>query len=266
MVAAIGIGMLIVAARYLRQTRDHAAGRQATAGEGARNGLRNVLAIGAAMFGTLALFYAVAGAASWPSGLSERALYVYGFSSLRIVPYLPLMTGPLAFVASVVVDVLLYVVRMETLSTAPSVRQRLSAAIEHVRAKGHTAVVAAHSQGSVVAVDVIGRTLAAGAPTASRLITAGSPLHSLYARFLGSTPESRAADDDAAFLEPPQWINVSREGDYVGAGQERRGVKEINLGAGGHTGYWKSPALWTAVASGNLSDGFRRSGAAQDLR
>jgi hypothetical protein len=39
-------------------------------------------------------------------------------------------------------------------------------------------------------------------------------------------------------------MNFCREGDYLGAAQARPTVEEINLGPGGHTGYWRLGALW----------------------
>ena len=153
-------------------------------------------------------------------------------------------------VTGTVVDVLFYMVSSHELSTADNLRCRLSRVIEYARSRtGAPVVVAAHSQGSVVAVDVIGRARANNAPTATCLITAGSPVDALYQRFLGSSPEDRAAAEDLAFARPCTGMNFSREGDYIGAGQRRPGVKEINSGRGGHTGYWRSKKLWNDTLS-----------------
>ena len=249
MIGGIAVGALIVAFVYrLRAERPPAP--SGTAGEFARKGARWVLLAGAVTFVVLCVVYATADRMWTAPNWTQEALEVYSLSSLRIVPYLPFTIGPLAVVTGIVVDVLFYMVSSQELSTAENLRHRLSRVIEYARSRtGAPVVVAAHSQGSVVAVDVIGRARANNAPTATCLITAGSPVDALYERFLGSSPEDRAAAEDLAFAAPVHWINFSREGDYIGAGQRRPGVKEINLGRGGHTGYWRSKKLWNDTLS-----------------
>ena len=249
LVALVALGMLGVVAVYVRRAKKPAAGGR-NAGEFARDAVKGVLAAGAVVFAVLSLVYAVASVTSFRTELSQAALWVYGFSSLRFIPYLPLMIGPLAFVAGIMVDVLFYITNDASISTAAILRRRLRLALDYVRSRTDAPIIlAAHSQGSVIAADVVGREGAsrAGARVPVCLVTAGSPIVSLYERFLGSTLESRAQDDGCTFAEPPLWVNFSREGDYIGATQHRDGVDEINLGIGGHTGYWTSDKLWSRV-------------------
>ena len=257
LVALVALGMLVVVVVYLRRAKKPAtAGRNA--GEFARDGVKGVFAAGAGVFVVLAIVYALASVTSFRTELSQAALWVYGLSSLRFIPYLPLMIGPLAFVAGIVVDVLFYITNDASISTAGVLRRRLGIALDYVRSQTDAPIIlAAHSQGSVIAVDVLGRESASpgGARVPVCLVTAGSPIFSLFARFLGSTPESRAHDDGCAFSESPHWLNFSREGDYVGAKQNRGSVEEINLGIGGHTGYWKSEELWSQVIRSHLLRG-----------
>jgi hypothetical protein len=244
MVALVALGLVCVAVLYFMRARKPAENPpEQTAGELARNGGRVVLAIGAATFAALCLVYVWSAVTDWRTGWSLSALEVYSFSALRFLPYIPLMVGPLAVVAGIVVDILFYIVPMTRLSTAAELHGRLGAVLEHVRSTtGAPIVVAAHSQGTVIAVDVLGRGLATNPIL---LITAGSPVVSLYARFLGSTPEIRA-DAAGVSFRAPRWINFWREGDYIGAVQRRDGVIEVNLGRGGHTAYWQdeNKMLW----------------------
>jgi hypothetical protein len=241
MVGLVALGLLIVAAVYLELAKKPAKQPpEKTAGQFARNGGRAVLATGAATFFVLCIVYSVLALTQWRSGWSSSALEVYSYSALRFVPYIPLMVGPLAIVAGIVVDILFYIVPMKDLSTAAVLRGRLNAVLDHMLSKGVPVVVAAHSQGTVIAVDVIGRR----AGHAVMLITAGSPVASLYERFLGSTPETRAEVDGDPFRKPLPWINFWREGDYIGAVQKPEAARERNLGIGGHTGYWREKNLW----------------------
>jgi pimeloyl-ACP methyl ester carboxylesterase len=188
----------------------------------------------------------VLGAVGWHTQSNLTAAQIYTVSALRIVPYLPLVVGPLAIVAGIMVDVILYATAHPAISTASVLQARFRLAFEYASALHEgPIVVAAHSQGTVIAVDALGQQ-PAGSDRAV-LITAGSPLASLYGRFLGSTPETRAPR--GAFRQPLVWQNFSRTGDYIGASQFRADVHEHDLGPGGHTGYWKVPALWTTVLS-----------------
>jgi hypothetical protein len=99
----------------------------------------------------------------------------------------------------------------------------------------------------VIALDVIGQARGDGRPSA--VFTAGSPIESLYARFLGSTLETRARtfEQKKGFERPSSWINFSRSADYVGAAQKDHDAQESMLDGGTHTGYWKLPAMWSWI-------------------
>jgi hypothetical protein len=243
-VASVGLGLIFVALLYWR--RDIGKNR----GLSARNGARSVLAIGALLFLFFSVTIVYADRIGWHPFSGRSPLEVYAISALRFVPYLALTTGPLSIVAGIIVDVLFYVVddrdlRDRPLSTAATLRNRFLAALRYAKSLENPVIVAAHSQGSVIAIDALTREAPAGV---SRIVTAGSPLASLYRRFLDSTPESRAEVDRAPFAAPVAWTNFSRWGDYIGAAQEREGaVTEEDLGAGGHGGYWREHRLWDSV-------------------
>ena len=243
LVALVGAGFVAVGIVYIRRSHATDVHRDRNAGALARDGVRLVLAAGGVLFAGLSIVYLVSSATGGHSNLNTSVLRVYSISALRFVPYLTLVVGPLATVTGIIVDVLFYIADVAPIGTAETLRARFRTALEHAARQGAPVVVAGHSQGSVIAVDVVGQS-PASAP--ELVVTAGSPLDALYQRFLGSTPETRLASSPA-FRAPSPWINFSRQGDYIGAAQNRAGVEEIDLGAGGHTGYWKDARLWDAV-------------------
>jgi len=243
LVALVGAGFVAVGVVYNRRSRATEVNRDRNAGALARDGVRLVLAAGGALFAALSIVYVVSSATGWHSNLNTSVLRVYSISALRFLPYLTLVVGPLATVTGIIVDVLFYIADVAPVGTAETLRARFRTALEHAARQGARVVVAGHSQGSVIAVDVVGQ---APASAPELIVTAGSPLDALYQRFLGSTPETRLTSSPA-FRAPSPWINFSRRGDYIGAAQNRPGVEEIDLGGGGHTGYWREAQLWDAV-------------------
>jgi hypothetical protein len=248
MVGMVAVGLIGVASRYVSRSRTPVASLDGSAGAAARDGAMYVLAAGGVVFAVLSMVYAVSAATSWRLNWNLSALEVYSISALRFVPYLPLTIGPLATVAGIIVDVLFYVADAKVVSTAVVLADRLRMALDYATSRRWRIVVAAHSQGTVIAADVLGGMPERDTTLLSCFVTAGSPLHSLYERFLGSTLESRAAQSHS-FRQPNCWINFSREGDNIGAGQQRQGIVEENLGIGGHTGYWRSAELWQKVTA-----------------
>ncbi|MCA8968164.1 MAG: hypothetical protein KDC95_00220 [Planctomycetes bacterium] len=244
LVGCIAIGVLIVALRYSLLAKRSRSG----AGQWARDAVQYVLAAGAALFAALSIVYAVSAISSWRSGWNSSALVIYSWSALRFVPYLPVLLGPVAIAFDVIVDVLFYVDPRDEISTASRLQRRVQPAIEYAKTRGDAPVlVAGHSQGSVIALDVLGQDVKDDGNDGTFLITAGSPIHSLYESFLGSSPGGRAKNRRAQFRTPTRWINLVRNGDYVGGEQNKSNVIEENLGVGGHTGYWKNPNLWDRV-------------------
>ena len=101
-------------------------------------------------------------------------------------------------------------------------------------------VVLAHSQGSVIAADVLGEYYSS---YEIDLITVGSPIDSLYHSFLGipiglglGAPQTRV-----------RWVNLYRSGDYIGDKIER--AQSICIGSGGHTGYWTDKDVQERIAA-----------------
>jgi hypothetical protein len=112
----------------------------------------------------------------------------------------------------------------------------------------HVTVVA-HSQGTVIAVDVLcgmwaRRRLQGKSVT---LITLGSPLHHLYQYYfaqryppLSVNGQFNSEGWEALNLTAPRWLNAYRTDDFIGTYIEGQGNWPENhrVGGSGHTGYW----------------------------
>jgi hypothetical protein len=243
LVGMVAVGLILIAGVYGFRARKQAVNNRENAGEFARTGARNVLAIGAFLYGLLWVLCLLSRPMFGRAPQDVSVLNVYAVSALRIVPYLLFAFGPLATFTGIVIDVLFYLAKSHKISTAGMLRDRFRTALMYAASDGAAIVVAAHSQGTVIAGDVLGQIQPNDPLPLLCFITAGSPLHSLYDRFLNSSLESRASP--FAFQAPKCWLNFSREGDYIGADQGRKGtVCEEPLGRGGHTGYWKVVDLW----------------------
>jgi hypothetical protein len=250
-----GVVAVVVAISYWRRAGRPVQQGSKTAGLFARDGLHFTLTAGAVGCVMWVLVYAVAKECEWLTGWNWSVFEVYAVSSGRIVSFLPVVAGPLALVADVVIDVIFYVTPHAGLNTASVLRRRLHKVIGWVRRENseRPITLVAHSQGSVIAVDVIGRPKQFPlGDTEIRLITMGSPIAALHERFLCSSPESRASDDMQSFVVPGDWRNAWREGDYIGGPMPRwTHVVDVRLGPGGHTGYWGDSKFWCKVL-GNL--------------
>jgi len=207
-------------------------------GTGARDGLLLVLAV--APWALLAL--QIVALYLWSTRPPADCLHsssgcifdVYGRSVLRTLPFAGWMVGPFAVALRVIGDVLFYIQPNGSHPAAigEECRDRLRAAFAYATRKhSDRVVVVAHSQGSVIAADLRQR-----GELQCPLLTMGSPVSSLYSRFLGI--ELIGGQESA---EP--WLNVFRDGDYIGGAVASGLVDNRPIGAGGHTGYWSEPFL-----------------------
>ncbi len=164
---------------------------------------------------------------------------IYKVSILRTAPYLLWFVRPFGIVLDVIADIILYVQPdlKHPAAIAKKCQDRLQLALSYVEKQtdgdvheDHEILLLAHSQGSVIAADVCRLT-----KVRCRLLTVGSPVQSLYARFL-------AISTNTDHLQVP-WLNCFRDGDYVAGPIKGNAVQNINLGSGGHTNYWKDARL-----------------------
>ena len=174
---------------------------------------------------------------SFLEGTSEKSLIdgtsileTYQYSALRLLPYLVAVLTPLGVVMDVLGDVGFYLATRRNLDIGVEARKRLTQALGVARRSSKQIVVVAHSQGSVIAYDAV-----ADGPSIDRLVSIGSPISTLYARFIGRTFKS---------IEPTAWVNAFRLGDYIGGPNASAGATDVPLGPGGHTSYFDDPETW----------------------
>jgi hypothetical protein len=212
-------------------------------GEGARDGLSSLLTV------SLIALVAMGLVSVWiVSGRTDEytdILSVYTTSVLRTLPLLAWFAGPFAVVLDVAGDVMFYL--QPNLEHPASIQRTchsaLSVAIHHALEtanEGDEVVVLAHSQGSVIAAQVL-----ADRPCGVALVTIGSPLQSLYVRFLGRTAPDAGVSG---------WVNGFREGDYIGGPIELTKVTNRCIGPGQHTGYWTDPGVSQLIATATGSN------------
>jgi hypothetical protein len=164
-----------------------------------------------------------------PDHAVSHVVTVYTVSATRAIPVLGLLVTPFAIVLHVLADVILYLAREDTALSAPTrFQERLAVLLTHLGGKYDRIWVLAHSQGSVIALDVI-RSQPRSVRKSLALITLGSPLGALYQRFLGCQLEE---------IGDLRWINVYRSGDYVGGPIDLLNDKNKMIGEGGHVNYW----------------------------
>jgi hypothetical protein len=162
-------------------------------------------------------------------------LGIYSFSSLRVLPaVVGLFARPLTIAGDVVGDVVFYLAgpRFGVRSEAVG---RLLGVMNHLgqRRDLHEVILVGVSQGSVLVADALLQS-----PSGTyQVLTGGSPLHSLYRRFLGKGP-------DILGDGPVTWRNAFRRGDYIGGEIRGDTVANIDIGVGGHTDYWSDESFW----------------------
>jgi hypothetical protein len=128
--------------------------------------------------------------------------HVYAWSAARLLPWLGTLIGPLRGLTAFAADVLFYVLPPRyPLSINNAAKARFQGIYDHL-SKSQTPVVAAHSQGSVIAADV----LAASNNADRSLVTFGSPIGCLYRDFLSIPVPSFKGT----------WSNLFRESDPIG--------------------------------------------------
>jgi hypothetical protein len=179
----------------------------------------------------------------WSSPSPTDVLLVYTLSAVRVVALVPVLIGPFGVLLQVLGDVVLYLLPAEGLSARDRCRGRLSQLLVHLFAQPGIGkvIIVAHSQGSVIAVDVLATLPPSPMPV--HLVTIGSPLESLYMGLLGWTiPDPRAGG------LVKTWYNLYRPGDYIGG--PIHAIKLDNAppllqenGTGGHIYYFRDPLL-----------------------
>ena len=167
-----------------------------------------------------------------PSATPDNVVEVYRQSSVRVIPYVLAALIPLRPLFDVFGDVAFFVVPTDSkLSVLPRAVERLRTLLSHYSQS--EVVIVAYSQGCVIALEAL-----RDQPRSALLVTVGSPIESLYHRFLGF---------QFAVERPPRrwsWINMFRPGDYI-AGAIPHADHNVTLKCdGGHLYYFADPEVW----------------------
>lgn len=263
--ALVGALALVAVVIYGAQRRQN--NKQARpvwhSGRIAQDNLKRLLAIAPLIITGVALVYAFSLLDYlWfdprPYSVRETGiLNIYRISVLRIIPYVPFVIGPASVVLDSIGDVVFFLCpNRSPLAIRETCRSRFVDAMQYAIRDNdiEEIVIVSHSQGTVVAFDALSN-WSFDEPDSQqktvKLLTMGSPLASLYQRFLGS-----AIDFEISQTALPHWIsewrNVYRTDDFIAgpvAAQEYKVDEE--LGPGGHGLYWSDPAIGELIRKRN---------------
>jgi hypothetical protein len=147
-------------------------------------------------------------------------IQIYAASAARIVPFiLPVLIPPLRAGLNTAADVLLYILPSDfPFSLETRAKERFRGLLTHLQTQHPDAnlSILAHSQGTVIVRDVLSK----NDRRINCLITAGSPLASLYSRFLDRSVEA---------LPNTKWTNIYRLSDYIGGAISSPRIKDYVL-------------------------------------
>jgi hypothetical protein len=258
-IGLIGTLALIVAVHYLLRARlekknvttrpiEH---RSPTdSGLAAQNGLRFllfampvILSVASCYFALNLLGYRSATVSEWANHFGFRqvagssgteVLNVYRTSALRVLPFLGFMVGPLTIVVDIMGDVIFFLAA-GAFSIRDAAVARVASGLLATLGEGKHPFVVCHSQGTVL----VREALYVASDHDLKILSLGSPIDSLYLRFLAWHPERSVGSH--VF-----WVNGYRTGDYVGGPIQGANIN-LEMGSGGHTGYWQDAEVWRIV-------------------
>ncbi len=178
---------------------------------------------------------------------SEALLNRAAVGAVLLLAVLVVLLGPGRTVLDVTGDVIFYVLRDDYIhnATAGALTQRVKALLTTLDTQEHGPIVlVGYSQGSVIAADAArGQEGFTGS-----LITIGSPIQSLYGRFLKIPAGFRTA-------RVARWDNLFRPTDFVGGpigpGEGRRPDTDQPVRGNRrrhHVNYWPEPEVRAALA------------------
>lgn len=171
------------------------------------------------------------------TGAAVSAFAIYAASSTRIVSFIPSWIGKLRQAAAITADVVLWLAPKGPASYRSSAQLRLISLLHHIKKTSQSDIhVLAHSQGTVIAWDALKEFKNEPEPRNVMLITAGSPIDTLYKEFLGfEMPKPTSVK---------KWRNFYRRSDYVGgpvaAAEDSIVEEEYRMN---HLNYFQSAAI-----------------------
>ncbi len=166
-----------------------------------------------------------------------RLIEIYQISATRWLSVIPLLFPALRILLDVASDVIFHLQPEGVItSTKGRTTGRIANLINHLNKTepGNKVVILSHSQGSIITRETLIDT--AKLLHVDTLLTLGSPINSLYLRFLGENLDVKLKSKST------KWFNLFNDGDYIG-GKVQNCDENIDLGPGGHTGYWSKPSV-----------------------
>ncbi|WP_209428345.1 hypothetical protein [Pararhodobacter sp. SW119] len=166
-----------------------------------------------------------------PNETATSVWEAYTTWSARVLGFLPFLFGGVAVALKATGDVLYYLSpNTELISVRDRAVTKLRVLVEHLLGDGYQVLILSHSQGTIIALDVL-----AQLPEKLGIWISGSPSDSLYIDYLevDRLTGLRAKHDE--------FKNYYRQDDVI-AGQVRSSENtDINRAwtEGGHTNYWK---------------------------
>jgi hypothetical protein len=247
-ISIFGTALLAVAALY--ELRMLTGWQTEQSGRACRNAIKYVVWL--VPIGAVALTWVIVRGHLRPDSVQPRnVLTVYKISSLRILPYLPWVFTPMRIVLDVIGDVLFSALpEDDQLSIRHDLLSRVQTAIDYALSTGASRIILfSHSLGTVFGAACLGE-----ARSAVELITSGSPITTLHARFLGFTLDMMNGFRGS----PVNWTNYYRFGDYIGGPIKKEGaitsVVNKALRNRGHTGYWSDSSILTFLSGRTRSN------------
>jgi hypothetical protein len=178
----------------------------------------------------------------WLASLAHLDVFaIYAASSMRLLGFLPSTVGPLRLGLRIAADVVFYIVPAEgsTLAMAARAQNRFRELIVGLCKKFKDRIlIIAYSQGSMIAANAL-PVMESGE---TQFITAGSPIDTLYWKFLG-------IDDK---LKLSTWKNFYRASDFIGGPiREALGgdIPVVGHFDQHHMNYLSEPELRDAIAA-----------------
>ncbi|WP_147041328.1 hypothetical protein [Skermanella aerolata] len=244
-----GLALLAVGVVYLVRSKRY----RPSAGSNSRDGLAAVLFLMPFILTATTVLFLTDIAWDWLGGClhrpepGERIIQIYQISALRLVPFLAFLVGPLAIGLKVAGDVIFYLCPQGSpLAIREKARERVLQLLKVLPPNADIHLIG-HSQGSVIGLE---------AATASgrhmKVHIMGSPIDSLYQRFIGLNLLG-----DGELLRRIILDNSYRRDDYIGGEVgEHFAVPNFPVEFGGHTGYWRffDIAKWQVIPKPINSD------------
>jgi len=230
----IGVIPIIIALVYFfhKQKNDNEKGIVNEKGKVVQKGLSIFLKLFPVL---LIVLYVIVAIVFFSGDSTDKSILdIYKKATLRIIPYIAWIIGPLSIAFDAIGDVLFY---LEEEDNDYATKDICFAKIKSImdcygKDESSNLIILAHSWGSKLMLDYINENKNIKECT---FLTIGSPIDSICNKFLDIQIEKSE--------KIKKWVNIYRYGDYIAGPIDLEGVENKLLGNGGHTNYWSSKKL-----------------------